>query len=79
MALALTTYPAYLAGLFVRIRPDHPRKDRASKDGFVHRDAGQEVILSFGHNRHLQYQGIPTSLPEVWAKSDTQFESLGLF
>ena len=79
MPVAHTSYPTYPPGLYVRVRPDFPQKARAGKDGFVHSDEGQDVILSFGHDRYQRYQGIPTSLPELWAKADTQFESLGLF
>jgi len=72
-------YPTFMPGMFVRMNPrlNPTRRDRNGKDGFVHKDLGQDVVLSFGADRFMNHQGIPASLPECWAKSDTQLESLG--
>ena len=77
MASKNKQYPPYTAGMFVLMQPKLAQHNRAGKDGMVHKDLGHSVTLSFNYNRHHQYQGIAPSPPELWAKSDTQFNTLG--
>lgn len=63
-------------GDFIRVRADHTNEARAKMDGMAIQDMGDQVALVFWSDRYGHFQDCECVAPELWDKSELDFETL---
>ena len=64
------------SGQFVRVREDHPEKRCAGKDGLISEVDANTVGLTFGYDRHSNWQNVICHGIELWMQYELDLNSV---
>ena len=69
--------PDLREGKFIRVKADHKNWCRCGKDGLIYEILSlTEVALTFGWDRHNNWQNVVCVGPELWAVDELDLDSI---